>query len=35
MYYLVYGPLIINHIFSKDMVYIIYIRLHYVFIQMK
>lgn len=35
MYYLVYSPLNINYLFSKDMVYIIYIQLHYVFIQMK
>lgn len=35
MYYLVYNPLNINHLLSEDMVYIIYIRSHYVFIQMK
>lgn len=34
MYYLVYSPLNINHLFSKYMVYIIYIQLYYVPIQM-
>lgn len=34
MYYLVYSPLNINHLFSKDVVYIIYIQLYYVPIQM-
>ena len=35
IYYLMYRPLNINHLLSKDMVYIIYIRSHYVFIQAK
>lgn len=35
MYYLMASPLNINHLFSEAMVYIIYIQLHYVSIQMK